>query len=179
MSNFTQKNLEELLSFAKIPPAVNQIELHPYLTQKSLIAYCQQRNIHVRHLIDYPRLINAHSLFKVTAYSPFAQGKAIRGKGVLQEEVVEKNITTLPSLTHSWIQILRVAEKHHKTSSQIILRWLLQCKVSVVPKSTKPVHMAENLDVFDFTLSEEDMSTIDSLNCDRRYMAGWVEDQWA
>ena len=46
-----------------------------------------------------PRLNHTHS-FKVTAYSPFAQGKAIRGKGVLQEEVVLKHKNYLPSLTY-------------------------------------------------------------------------------
>ena len=61
-----------------------------------------------------------------------------------------------------------IAEKHHKSIAQIILRWDLQNGVVTIPKSTKEHRIAENADIFDFELSAEDMQRIDSLNQNHR-----------
>lgn len=61
-----------------------------------------------------------------------------------------------------------IAEKHHKSIAQIILRWDLQNGVITIPKSTKEHRIIENADIFDFELSNEDMQRIDGLNQDLR-----------
>lgn len=60
--------------------------------------------------------------------------------------------------------LVKIAEKHDKTVAQVVLRWLLQRDIVTIPKSINPKRMAENLDVFDFELTEEDMATIKSLD---------------
>lgn len=62
----------------------------------------------------------------------------------------------------------RIAEKHHKSIAQIILRWDLQNGVVTIPKSTKEHRIAENAAIFDFELSDEEMQRIDSLNQNHR-----------
>ncbi len=62
VANFTAPMLLDLLSYAKIPPAVNQFELHPYLQQSNLVEFCKYKNI------------------SVTAYSPLGSGGTYRGK---------------------------------------------------------------------------------------------------
>ena len=57
-----------------------------------------------------------------------------------------------------------IGEKYGKTIAQVVLRWLLQRGVVCIPKSTKWERMEENFQVFDFTLSEEDMETIAALD---------------
>jgi diketogulonate reductase-like aldo/keto reductase len=57
---------------------------------------------------------------------------------------------------------------HGKTPAQAMLRWGLQHKRSVIPKSTKPNRIAENIDVFDFELSADEMAAIDGLDTGRR-----------
>ena len=57
-----------------------------------------------------------------------------------------------------------IGEKYGKTIAQVVLRWLLQRGVVCIPKSTKRERMEENFQVFDFTLSEEDMETIAALD---------------
>ena len=57
-----------------------------------------------------------------------------------------------------------IGEKYGKTIAQVVLRWLLQRGVVCIPKSTKREWMEENFQVFDFTLSEEDMETIAALD---------------
>lgn len=47
MSNYTNILIADLLRYARIPPAVNQVELHPYLTQENLVHFCQSNKIHV------------------------------------------------------------------------------------------------------------------------------------
>jgi diketogulonate reductase-like aldo/keto reductase len=64
--------------------------------------------------------------------------------------------------------IVEIAEAHGKTPAQVMLRWGLQHGRSVIPKSTKPERIAENLDVFDFELSTDDMTAIDGLDTGRR-----------
>jgi diketogulonate reductase-like aldo/keto reductase len=64
--------------------------------------------------------------------------------------------------------IAGVAQVHDKTAAQVMLRWGLQHGCSVVPKSTKPGRIAENIAVFDFQLSADDMHAIDKLDTGRR-----------
>lgn len=61
-----------------------------------------------------------------------------------------------------------IANKHGKSVAQVILRWDLQNGVITIPKSTKAHRIAENADVFDFELTEEDMKHIESLNQNHR-----------
>ena len=76
----------------------------------------------------------------VEAYSPLGTGK------VLQNETLQQ-----------------IAEKYGKSVAQITLRWELQNGIIVIPKSTNPERIRQNLDVFDFVLNDEDMATIDAL----------------
>ncbi len=62
----------------------------------------------------------------------------------------------------------RVAQAHGKTPAQVMLRWGIQHGRSVIPKSTKPNRIAENIDVFDFELSADEMAAIDALDTARR-----------
>ena len=57
-----------------------------------------------------------------------------------------------------------IAQKHKKTSAQIVLRWALQLGVAVIPKSRRPERIRENADIFDFNLSQDDMTTLSGLN---------------
>lgn len=58
----------------------------------------------------------------------------------------------------------RIAGKHGKTESQVVLRWHVQQGLVAIPKSANPQRMKENIDVFGFTLDEEDLTTIDTLD---------------
>ena len=124
VSNFNQHHLNDLLEYAKIVPAINQIEVHPYMIQEENIA------------------INHNLGIQVEAWGPFGQGDIdITGDPLLQS----------------------LAVKYGKTASQIILRWIVQRNLITIPRA-KPNHFAENLDIMNFTLSNEDMVAINSLN---------------
>ncbi|MFP4118394.1 MAG: aldo/keto reductase, partial [Candidatus Woesearchaeota archaeon] len=83
----------------------------------------------------------------LTAYSPLGRGRSIE-YDIFQE----------------------LAEKYNKTKSQIALRWALDRDVVVIPKSSSKEHIQENLEIFDFTLDDEDASAIDSLGDDQRIL---------
>ena len=65
--------------------------------------------------------------------------------------------------------ILKLSEKYGKSSAQIILRWQLQAGFIAIPGSSNPDHIAENYDIFDFELSEEDMQMIRDIDRQERY----------
>lgn len=123
VSNFTAAQLEVLAAESGIVPAVNQVELHPYLQQLPTRAYNQEHGI------------------RTEAWSPLAQG------AVLTDPV-----------------IARLAAAHGRTPAQIVLRWHLQQGRIVIPKSVTPARIRENLDVFGFDLSEDDLAAIDGLD---------------
>jgi len=60
--------------------------------------------------------------------------------------------------------LISMAEKYHKTPAQILLRWAVQLGVSTIPKSASPQRIKENFNIFDFTISMEDMEVIGSWN---------------
>ena len=77
------------------------------------------------------------------AWAPFAEGA--------------NHIFTNPVLQ-------KIAEKHHKTTAQVMLRWFLQRNYVVIPKSIHKNRLMENFDVFDFELDDEDMGLIKTLD---------------
>lgn len=104
---------------------------------------------------------------------PLQQQKALRPvlaeKGILMESWFplghgSKRLKFNETLT-------AIAEKNEKSVSQVILRWHIQEGFIIFPKSTNPDHMKENIEIFDFTLSEEDMNAIRALDAGR-YLGG-------
>ena len=139
VSNFEQPHLEKLLTTAKIVPAVDQIETHPYFQQKELNEYLRSLDI-------------AHE-----AWGPLGQGKG--------------NVLADPTLA-------KIADTHQKTIAQVILRWHLQRNIIVIPKSVHTERIAQNIDVFDFKLSDEEMSMIAGIDQNKRGAADPKDTEW-
>jgi diketogulonate reductase-like aldo/keto reductase len=99
-------------------------------------------------------------------FNPFFQQKEVR-KLMTQDNVLTEAYYPLGHgngdlLHHPLFQ--KLADKYEKTPVQIILRFEVQEGVAVLPKSTKPAHMAGNLDIFDFQLTEDEMNDIRKLD---------------
>lgn len=60
--------------------------------------------------------------------------------------------------------VVKLAEKHHKTPAQILLKHAVQKGICVIPKSTNPQRLRENINIFDFTLDEEDINEMNALD---------------
>ncbi|XP_047237028.1 aldo-keto reductase family 1 member A1-A isoform X2 [Girardinichthys multiradiatus] len=80
-----------------------------------------------------------------------------------------------PSLLED-LRLGAIAERYQKSPAQVILRWQVQRGVVCIPKSVTASRIKENLKVFDFSLSEEDMKLIDSFNHNTRFIVPTVED---
>jgi diketogulonate reductase-like aldo/keto reductase len=112
--------------------------IKPTVDQIETHPYFQQKELH-----EYLKSLDiVHE-----AWGPLGQGKS----NVLEDPVLTK-----------------IAEDHNKTVAQVILRWHLQRDIIVIPKSVHEERIAQNIDVFDFTLSEEDMSMFASSDINQR-----------
>jgi D-xylose reductase len=138
--NFGCSLLRDLLSYARIRPAVLQVEMHPFLTQEKLLRYCREEGI----------VVTAFSPLGALSY--FTLGMAQPEESVLRTEVVRE-----------------LARHHGRTPAQIVLRWGIQRGTAVVPKTARPDRLEENLAIFDFKLSEDEMKAVAGLNRDRRF----------
>lgn len=69
--------------------------------------------------------------------------------------------------------LMRIAEKHGRSVAQVALHFLVQQSIIVIPKSTKPEHMSENLAVLDFELEQEDMTDLEGLEVGRSLFGWW------
>jgi len=100
----------------------------------------------------------------------YNQSKGIQVEAYASFGTTKKNENaSLEILGHK--TILTIAEAHKKTPSQIVLRWTVQRGVTVIPRSNSREHLAENLDIFDFELTEEEMKAIYAMN-QNRYSRG-------
>jgi diketogulonate reductase-like aldo/keto reductase len=112
--------------------------IKPTVDQIETHPYFQQKELH-----EYLKSLDiVHE-----AWGPLGQGKS----NVLEDPVLTK-----------------IAEDHNKTVAQVILRWHLQRDIIVIPKSVHEERIAQNIDVFDFTLTEEEMSMIASIDKNQR-----------
>jgi len=140
VANFGVSLLRDLLNSAEIPPAVLQVELHPYLTQEKLLRFCRESGI------------------AVTAFSPLgAPSYMPLGMAGPHENAMEEDVVAM------------AARRHHKSPAQVLLRWGVQRGTSVIPKTSKPERLIENLDIFDFELSAAEMESISALDRNRRF----------
>jgi diketogulonate reductase-like aldo/keto reductase len=147
VSNFTPSHLANLIKQSGHVPAVNQVELHPFLNQVGL------REVH-------------HRLGIVTqAWSPIGGVNRYGQKAKASSEVTDP-------LSHP--TVVRLAERYGKTSAQIILRWQIELGNSPIPKSVRAERIAENIDVFDFALTAKDVMAISALDTGAR--GGWDPD---
>jgi D-xylose reductase len=138
--NYNSALLLDLVNYARIKPFMLQVEMHPYLTQERLLKLAQNLSI------------------EVTAFSPLGAlsylelAMADKTESVLDQPVVQQ-----------------AAKRLNKTPAQIVLRWAIQRGTAVVTKSTKIERLRQNLSIFDFELSAQEMQAISDLNCNRRF----------
>ncbi len=129
VSNFKEHHLDKLKEISDLTPAVNQVEIHPKLTQKQLLEDCKKRKI------------------QIEAWSPL---------GALKNNILENEV------------LLKIAEKYNKTPAQIILRWDIECGIVTIPKSSNAQRQKQNINIFDFSLTIEDIRAIDNINENER-----------
>ena len=127
VSNFQPHHLRRLHEESEITPAINQIEIHPYLTQGDVRGFCAEHQI------------------AVEAWSPIAQGLVL----------------TDPTLDE-------IARRVGRTPAQVVLRWHIERGDIVFPKSVTPERIEENIEIFGFELSGEDVEAISALNRNER-----------
>ncbi|EZA54965.1 hypothetical protein DMN91_008934 [Ooceraea biroi] len=141
LSNFNAQQISTIWKNAQIKPSNLQVELHAYMQQKSIRELCKEHNI------------------IVTAYSPLGS------PGAKTHFQTKYNYTfeEFPDLlNHPVVQ--QIAMTHKKTTAQILLRYLLQLDVVIIPKSSSPERLESNIDLCDFNLAEEDMKLLATLD---------------
>lgn len=144
VSNFNSQQLARICASATVQPAVDQVECHPYLTQRALRSACRQRNV------------------AFVAYSPLGAPNAVRPKP--DDSGTMPTAPDAPAVLTDH-RLRRLAGQKGKTPAQVILRWLVQSGMAAIPKSTNPQRLRENLEIYDFELSNAELQYIDSFNC--------------
>ncbi|KAL4804492.1 Aldo/keto reductase [Aspergillus unguis] len=143
VSNFSQDEVVNLIK-AGMAPAVHQMEVHPFLSQKSFTAWHKEQGIHVQ---QFSPLGNQNSFYRDVYWS---NGRANRGR-LLDEPVLAE-----------------IGDKYGKSPAQVALAWGVNHGRSVIPKSTIPWQIEQNVQS-DFVLERGDMEKIDALNADLRF----------
>lgn len=138
--NYGVSLLRDLLTEARIHPAVLQVELHPYLAQTKLLRFCREEGI------------------AVTGFSPLGAPSYVQlGMATADDSVLNHPVVT------------EIANAVGRTPAQVVLRWGVQRGTSVVPKTSKPERLRENLALFDFALTADQMQAITALDQRRRF----------
>lgn len=138
VSNFLPDHLDRLLDATTVVPAVNQIEVHPYFRNTELLEKDAKLGILSQ------------------AWSPIGGITFYPGWG-------DDRRSTLEDLT-----LVEIGRAHGKTTAQVMLRWHLQQGRQAIPKSVTPTRIAENFDIFDFTLTDAELASIDRLDTGAR-----------
>jgi diketogulonate reductase-like aldo/keto reductase len=138
--NYNTGLIHDLMSYATIKPSHLQIESHPYLTQEKLIRCARDYGI------------------EVTAFSPLG------AQSYFELNMAEQGESLLGAAP-----VMVAAQAHGKSPAQVLLKWGIQRGTSIIPKTTKPERMRENLDIGNFELSTVEMAAISALNQDRRF----------
>lgn len=143
VSNFSKGQITRVRDATGETPAVNQIELHPYLQQSELLEACRALGV------------------AVTAYSPLGSPDSAGFMGRHDDVLLTKHPT-----------IVAIADSHDATPGQVLIAWALARGTSVIPKSVNPSRIAENWEARRLSLSPGDMSAIAALDRHERKVDG-------
>ncbi len=132
--------IRETIAGARIPPAVLQVEMHPFLVQDTLLRFCREAGI------------------AVTAFSPLGAGSYVPLGMATPEDSV---------LGHPVVR--EIAAATGRTPAQVVLRWGIERGTSVIPKTSRIERLAENLAAESFTLDAAQMAAISALDRHRRF----------
>ena len=138
--NYTSGLLIDLMAYASIKPAMLQIEAHPFLTQEKLLRLAGDFDI------------------AVTAFSPLGALSYVS----LDMATDADTVLTAPL-------VVAAAERLGRTPAQVVLRWGVQRGTAIIPKTIRIERLRENLALFDFELSPDEMQAITALNQNRRF----------
>jgi diketogulonate reductase-like aldo/keto reductase len=133
LSNVYQNNFDAIMDVASIPPAVLQNERHPYFQQADMMG----------HIEPYGTIMM--DWFPLGGRGDNTQPSELQ-RSLFEDEV-----------------IVEIAEAHEKTEAQVILRWHIQSGGIAIPGSRNPDHILENITIFDFELTEDEMRKIAAL----------------
>ncbi|KAK1129510.1 hypothetical protein K0M31_019232 [Melipona bicolor] len=136
LSNFNICQIMRILNNSKIKVSMLQVELHVYLQQKHLVEFCRKQNI------------------PVTAYSPLGTRGLVKLLNKLEEisDMLQNDV------------VLEIAKTHKKSPAQILLRFIVQNGIAVIPKSTNSQRIKENIQLFSWELESEDMEKLSNLD---------------
>lgn len=125
VANCHKHHLDALFDIAKIAPVLNEFEVHPLMSQESLVNYCKSKKM------------------DVIGYTPI---------GRFHEKLCSNEV------------LQGLALKYGKSIPQIILRWHNQRGIVTIPRSTKAKNIKENINIFDFLLTADEVALIDRVN---------------
>ena len=139
VANFTPKFLESAVAIATEPIVTNQVEHHPWLDQRKLMATAEKLGV------------------STTSYSPLGRTRLLAERAIVD-----------------------IARAKGKTPAQVVLRWHVQQPMNIaIPKSANPQRIAENIAIFDFALTNEEMQRISGLaRKDGRMVQGSYPTDW-
>lgn len=139
VSNFNSEQISRVVKECKVKPVTNQVECNPGLNQLKLIEFCKKLNI------------------TITAYSPLGRPNYYANDPVN---------TPKPALDDP--RVGGIAKKYKKTPGQVILRYLVEIGTIPVPKSTNPDRLLQNINIFDFKLTPDEIKLMEKFNTGRR-----------
>lgn len=138
VSNFNSEQITRILENCTIKPVTNQVECNATLNQKKLIEFCKARDI------------------VITSYSPLSR-----------PHYYEKD-PTLPKPALLDERVINIGKKYNKSAAQVVLRYLYQNGTVPIPKSSNENRIVENINIFDFELTPEEMAIMDGFNTGER-----------
>ncbi|ETN80362.1 oxidoreductase, aldo/keto reductase family protein [Necator americanus] len=162
LSNFSGEQVERIMKIAEIPIHNLQVELHLYWPQHELHEICKKHNISITSYatLGSPGRVN----FKLPSGAKMEWAPA-------PADMDDPNVKKL-------------AEKYKKTPAQILLRYVMDRNIAVIPKSVNPSRIVENFQVFDFKLTPDEIKELETTPHRQRlfmqnFMEGHPEDPFA
>jgi len=143
LSNFNVQLILDLLSYCKIKPAINQVEMHPYHPQNELVQWCSSQGI------------------LMEAYCPLGLGSVPGVQGPDVQKIIERE------------DLKEIAKRLSKTPAQIILAWGIQRGTRILPKSSSAVRLRENFEAASIQLPQEDIEKINAITTRAMFYGGW------
>ncbi len=140
VSNYSEKNLQEILDANLAKPEANQVEFHPICARADLTGYMKKNSI---------------APIAYSSLAPLSTWRIEEGQG---GEVLAEIKEECQSVTQEIAAALNVSE------AKLLLRWGLQHGYAVLTKSSKPERIRENLDLFDFEIPDSDMARLNQIN---------------